>query len=290
MNKIGFIGLGTMGAPMAHNLLRAGFDVTVHNRTRDREIPLEQAGAKRAATPAEAAAGAEVVVTIVADTPDVEAVLFGPHGVAGASKPNTVVVDMSTISPDATREFGKRLAERGIAFVDAPVSGGSEGAQKGTLTIMCGGEAADVQRVTPVLEAMGSKITHVGGTGSGQLTKAVNQIVIAGYFLAVAEGMTFGMKAGLDMDKVLEAISAGMSRSAVLEMRARNMIDDTYPLGFKLSLHLKDLRIALEQAQRDGTDLRLARMVADMEAALEGIHGDEDMSVIASDVRKRSGL
>ena len=288
--KVGFVGLGTMGAPMAHNLLRAGFDVTVHNRTRDREIPLEEAGATRAATPADAARDADVVVTIVSDTPDVEAVLFGDDGIASTARDGCVVIDMSTISADATRGFGARLAERGIALVDAPVSGGSEGAQKGTLTIMCGGDSSDVERVRGVLDAMGAKITHIGPLGSGQLTKAVNQIVIAGYFLALAEGMTFGMKAGLDMDKVLEAISAGMCRSAVLDMRARNMIDDTYPLGFKLSLHLKDLGIALEQAKRDGTDLRLATMVADMEERLAASHGDEDMSVIATDVRRRSGI
>jgi 3-hydroxyisobutyrate dehydrogenase len=279
-----------MGAPMARNVLSAGHEVTVHNRTRSREEPLAAAGASRGSSPAEAAAGAEVVVTIVSDTPDVEAVLFGADGVASAAAPGTVVVDMSTISADATREFGERLAAKDVRLVDAPVSGGSEGADKGTLTIMCGGDAADVDRVRPVLESMGAKITHVGPLGSGQLTKAVNQVIIAGYFQALAEGMVLGIASGLDMDRVLEAISAGMCRSAVLDMRSRNMIEGTYPLGFKLSLHLKDLGIALEAARRAGAELPLAEMVRDTERRLVDAHGDEDMSVLATEVRRRAGL
>jgi len=279
-----------MGAPMARNLLRAGFDVTVHNRTRAKEESLASAGAKRAATPAEAATEADIVVTIVSDTPDVEAVLFGDHGVAGGAKPGTLVCDMSTISPDTTRDFGARLREGSISMIDAPVSGGSEGAEKGTLTIMCGGEAADVERAQPVLDAMGSKVTHIGPLGSGQLAKAANQIMIAGYFEAVAEGLVFAIKAGLDTGKVLEAISAGMARSAVLEMRAQNMVANTYPLGFKLSLHLKDLHVALETARRNGVDLPLAEMVKEIEEKLAADHGDEDVSAIAIEARRRAGL
>ncbi len=288
--RIAFIGLGTMGAPMARNLLDADLDVTVHNRTREREEPLAAAGAHRAATPAEAATQADIVVTIVSDTPDVAAVLFGPDGVANTAKPGTVVVDMSTISADATRDIGARLDERGVHLVDAPVSGGSEGAEKGTLTIMCGGDADDVERVRPFLEAMGSKITHVGPLGSGQLTKAVNQVIIAGYFLALAEGLVLGMKSGLDMDKVIEAISAGMCRSAVLDMRAGNMIAGAYPLGFKLSLHHKDLKIALDAAERAGADLPLAQLVLAIENGLLPERGDEDLSVIAAAIRQRAGL
>jgi len=288
--KVAFIGLGTMGTPMARNLLNAGFEVTVHNRTRQKEEPLAAAGAKRADGPAEAARDADVVVTIVSDTPDVEQVLFGEDGVAAGARPGTLVCDMSTISADATRDYGVRLAELGIGMIDAPVSGGSEGAEKGTLTIMCGGEAADVERARPVLQALGSKITHIGPLGSGQLTKAVNQIMIAGYFEAVAEGLVFAMKAGLDTGKVLEAISAGMARSAVLEMRASNILNDTYPLGFKLSLHLKDLGIALETAKRNGVDLPVAEMVRKIEEKLAGEHGDEDVSAIAVELRRRARL
>jgi 3-hydroxyisobutyrate dehydrogenase len=288
--KVGFVGLGTMGAPMAHNVLKAGFDVTVHNRTRKKEEPLVAAGAKRAATPAAVAGEADIVVTIVSDTPDVEAVLFGEDGVAAGARSGTLVCDMSTISADATREFGARLKERSLAMIDAPVSGGSEGAEKGTLTIMCGGEATDVDRARPILEAMGSKITHIGPLGAGQLTKAVNQIMIGGYFEAVAEGLVFAVKAGLDTGKVLEAISAGMARSAVLEMRASNILNDTYPLGFKLSLHLKDLGIALETAKRNGVELPLAEKVKEIEERLVGEHGDEDVSAIAVELRRQAGL
>ena len=288
--RVGFVGLGTMGAPMARNVLRAGHELTVHNRTRRTEEPLAELGAARAATPAEAAANADVVITIVSDTPDVEAVLFGDEGIARAARSGTVVVDMSTISADATRGFGERLGTSGVRLVDAPVSGGSEGAEKGTLTIMCGGEAADVDFVHPVLESMGAKITHVGPLGSGQLTKAVNQVIIAGYSQALAEGMVLAMASGLDTDKVIEAISAGMCRSAVLDMRARNMIDDTYPLGFKLSLHLKDLGIALDAAHRAGAELPLAEMVRDIEQRLVATRGDEDMSVLATELRRKAGL
>ncbi len=288
--RIGFIGLGTMGAHMARNLLSAGFDVTVHNRTRIREEPLAEAGARRAATPSEAARDADVVVTIVSDTPDVEHVLFGNNGVAESARAGTTVVDMSTISPDATRSFGERLAAKDIGFVDAPVSGGSEGAEEGTLTIMAGGDAEDIERARPVLEALGSKVTHIGPLGSGQLTKAVNQVIIAGYFQALAEGMVLGLKSGLDREKVIEALSAGMSRSAVLEMRSGNMLRDEYPLGFKLSLHLKDLKIALDAARSAGVELPLAEMVREIEERIVGARGDEDLSVVASVVRRNAGM
>jgi 3-hydroxyisobutyrate dehydrogenase len=280
--QIGFIGLGTMGAPMARNLLSAGFSVTVWNRTPGRAEALVSAGAKAAASPGAAAAEADVVVIIVSDTPDVEHVLFGPDGVASAARAGTVVVDMSTISPDAERSFGARLAEVSVRLVDAPVSGGSEGAEQATLTIMVGGSGEDVERVRPVLAAMGSKITHVGGLGAGQATKAVNQVIVGGFYLAVAEGMVLGLKSGLDMDKVLEAIGAGACRSWVLENRARNMLDDRYPLGFRLALHLKDERIALDAARQVGVELPLSSMVAAMEAALvDHGYGDEDVSAIA---------
>jgi 3-hydroxyisobutyrate dehydrogenase len=268
-----------MGAPMARNLIDAGFDVTVHNRTRSKE----EGFSKRAETPAEAARDADVVITIVSDTPDVEHVLFGDEGVVHGLRDDALVVDMSTISAEATKGFNEQLGGR---LVDAPVSGGSEGAEKGTLTIMCGGEAEHVERVRPVLEVLGSKVTHIGPSGSGQLTKAVNQIIIAGYFLAVAEGMVFGMKSSLDMTKVLEAISAGMARSAVLEMRARNMLENHYPLGFKLALHLKDLGIALES----GLDLPVAKLAREIEERLAPDHGEEDVSALAVEIRRRAGL
>lgn len=288
--KVGFIGLGTMGAPMARNLITAGFELTVHNRTRSREEPLAAEGAERAATPAEAASDADVVVTIVSDTTDVEEVLFGDDGVASGAGPGSVVCDMSTISAEATRSFGSRLATHDVHMIDAPVSGGPEGAEAGTLAIMVGGDAEDVKRAMPVLECLGGKVTYVGPLGAGQLTKAVNQIIVGGYMLACAEAMTFGLKAGLDMDKVLEAISSGMSRSAILEMRAPNMLRDDYPLGFKLALHLKDLGIVTATARTLGVDVPLTEMVRAIEEKLLAERGDEDMSAIAVELRRRAGL
>lgn len=280
--KIGFIGLGTMGSPMAINLVRAGFDVTVHNRTSSRVDALVQSGATSALTPAGAAQNADVVITIVSDTPDVESVIFGPDGVGQTVRAGAVVVDMSTISPSATREFGERLQGQGVDFVDAPVSGGSEGAINATLTIMAGGTPQAVERVMPVLQVLGSRVTHMGPLGSGQATKAVNQVIGAGVYLAVAEGMALGMASGLDMDLVLAAVGAGASRSWILENRGRNMVDSNFPLGFRMALHRKDLSIALESARSVGLDLQLARMVADVEDALisQGC-GDEDLSAVA---------
>ncbi len=279
-----------MGAPMARNLLRAGFDLTVHNRTREREEPLAAEGATRAPDPAGAASGADVVITIVADTPDVEEVLLGPRGVAEGAGEGTVVVEMSTISPGATRSFGERLADRGIRLVDAPVSGGSEGAERGTLTIMAGGAAEDVEKAHPALEAMGSTITRVGELGAGQATKAVNQVIVGGTYLAVAEGIALGTKLGLDMDRVLEAIGAGACRSWVLEHRSGNMLADDYPLGFRLALHLKDLRIALEEARTADVELPGATLLERLERDLvEAGYGDEDVSAIARALKPGPG-
>jgi 3-hydroxyisobutyrate dehydrogenase len=205
--------MGTMGAAMAANVARAGFPLTVWNRTAGRAAAPLEAGATEATTPRDVAAACEVVVICVSDTPDVEAVLFGPDGVAAGLAPGSLVIDCSTISPAATRGFAARLSERGVALVDAPVSGGSEGAQKGTLTIMVGGETADVERARPVLEAMGKSITHMGPSGSGQATKAVNQVILCGTYLGVAEGLVLAMKAGLDAEKVVTALSGGAARS-----------------------------------------------------------------------------
>lgn len=280
--RIGWIGLGAMGAPMAANLVRAGYEVVVHNRTPDRQEPLRQMGAAVAASPAEAATGAGVVVTMVSDTPDVEQVLFGPHGAVDAMSEGSVVVDMSTIDPEATRTFASKARERGSGYVDAPVSGGTEGAEAGTLSIMCGGEEPDVAKVMPVLETLGGRITHIGASGSGQMAKAINQVIIAGTFMAVGEGIALGTAAGLDMDKVIEALSGGAAASWVLANRSRRMIAQQYPLGFKVSLHRKDLRIALAAAETAGLDLRVAKLVADTEDRLiaTGL-GDEDMSAVA---------
>jgi 3-hydroxyisobutyrate dehydrogenase len=276
---------------MALNLLRAGHGVTVHNRTRDREIPLAEAGASRAETPAVAAQATDIVITCVSDTPDVEQVILGDNGIIHGARPGTVVVDMSTISPTMTRQIADALAEKNITMVDAPVSGGSEGAQKGTLSIMVGGDAEAVARVQPVLEAMGKTITHVGSIGSGQITKAINQIIVAGTYWSVAEGMALGMKAGLDMDKVVQAVGGGAAGSWGLTNRSGNMINNDYPLGFRVRLHRKDLVIALEAARELGVTIPMAAFVEQIESGLmaQGF-GDEDVSAIARSVRQQSAL
>jgi 3-hydroxyisobutyrate dehydrogenase len=289
--KVAFIGMGTMGAPMALNLLKAGHGVIVHNRTRDREVPIAEAGAERADSPAAAAEAAEVVITCVSDTADVEQVILGENGVMAGARPGTVVVDMSTISPTVTRAIAATLAEKAIAMVDAPVSGGSEGAKNGTLSIMVGGNQADVAKVTPVLKAMGKTITHIGPIGSGQLTKAINQIIVAGTYWSVAEGMALGLKAGLDMDKVVQAVGGGAAGSWGLTNRSGNMIDNTYPLGFRVRLHRKDLVIALEAARELGVTIPMAAFVEQIESGLmaQG-YGDEDVSAIARNVRQQSAI
>lgn len=289
--KVAFIGMGTMGVPMALNIMNAGNQVIVHNRTREREEPLAEKGAGRAASPAEAAGDADVVITCLSDTPDVEAIILGDNGVIHGAKPGTIVIDMSTISPSATKRMAEKLSERNISMIDAPVSGGSEGAEKGTLSIMVGGETDDVDKTRPILEAMGKTITHVGPIGSGQLTKAINQVIIAGTYWGVAEGLGLGMKAGLNMEKVIQAVGGGAAGSWALTNRSANMIDNSYPLGFRVKLHRKDLIIALEVARELGVTLPVAAFVEQVETGLISRgHEDEDISAIARTVREQSAI
>jgi 3-hydroxyisobutyrate dehydrogenase len=290
--NLGFIGLGTLGAPMVQNLLRSGYSVTIHNRTRDREAPLIAQGAIGAASPADVAAASDVVITCVSDTPDVESVILdADRGVIAGAKPGLIVIDMSTISPIATRAIAAALAACQVQMLDAPVSGGSEGAQKATLSIMVGGEESVLEIVRPILATLGKTITHLGPIGSGQLTKAINQIIIAGTYLGVAEGMALGLKAGLNMDRVVEAVGGGAAGSWGLTHRSANMIHNDYPLGFRLRLHHKDLKIALEAARELGVSLPIAAQMDQMETGLiaRGF-GDEDVSAIARCIREQSGL
>jgi len=289
--RVGFCGMGTMGAAMAANVARAGFPLTVWNRTPGKAALPVSLGATEAATPRELAAAVDVVVVCVSDTPDVAAVLFGADGVEASARPGLLVIDCSTIAPGETREFAAALAAKGAAFVDAPVSGGSEGAQKGTLTIMVGGEEAAFESAKPVLEAMGKTITHFGPVGSGQIVKACNQVILAGTYLGVAEGMVLAMKAGLDARKVAEALSGGAARSWVLENRAGRMIDDEYPLGFRIALHLKDVLIALGLAREVGAALPVTALASQIEAGLvaQG-HGDDDNAALARAIRSWSGM
>jgi 3-hydroxyisobutyrate dehydrogenase len=285
--NVGFIGLGSMGSLMAKNLLEAGLSVVVHNRTRDKERPLVELGATSSETPASLGAEADIVITMVSDTKDVEQVLFGANGLATGLRPGSLVVDMSTISALETERFAEKLMKAEIGLIDAPVSGGTEGAKSGKLTIFVGGSKDDFDRARPVLEQLGTTITHFGPIGSGQTAKAVNQTIIASTFLGVAEGIALAKSAGLDANMAIDAISKGLASSWILENRGPRMIDGTYPLGFKLALHRKDLRIALEQAATLDLDLPGAQLVAALEDNLMDAFGDQDMSSIYEAVRPK---
>jgi 3-hydroxyisobutyrate dehydrogenase len=291
MERIGVVGLGTMGGAMAANLARAGFRVAAWNRTAGRTDRLEELGVTLAASPAALAADVDIVLVCVSDTPDVEAVLFGAGGVAEGAARGTLVIDCSTIDPAASHGFAARLAAQGIAFVDAPVTGGSEGAQNATLAILVGGDPAHVERARPVLAAIGRTITHFGPVGAGQAAKAVNQVILAGTYLAVAEGLVLALKAGLDPEQVVAALSTGAAQSWVLANRSGRMLANDYPPGFRVALHLKDLGIALSMARETGAALPVAALAAQLEAGLvaQG-HADDDMSALARSIRSLSGL
>ncbi len=283
---VGVVGLGTMGAPMARHLLAAGHEVRVWNRTSSREEPLAALGAARAASPAAAAAGADAVLTCVSDDPDLEQVVLGPDGIASTLPAGAVLVDCSTVSPTIARRLAAALAEGGRLFVDAPVSGGSEGAERGTLTVFLGGSDEAVARARPVVEAFGQRITHLGAAGAGQAAKAVNQIILAGTYAGVAEGLVYAERAGLPLAELVEALGAGAADSWVLRNRSANMIGATYPLGFRVALHWKDIKIGLAEADAAGLELEITRAVAAWEERLvDAGFGDEDVSNVARHVR-----
>ncbi len=280
--RIAWIGLGTMGAAMAAHLVRAGHGVVVQNRTKGREDSLVALGAQWADTPAEAAAGAEIVFTCVSDSPDVERVVLGAGGAAERMAPGSVLVDCSTISPATTRTLASELAARGIGAVDAPVSGGSEGARNGTLTTFVGGEPEHVALALPALEAFCRTITHLGPAGAGQAAKAVNQVLIAGTYATLGEALVLGQKEGLPMEALVAALSSGAAQSWVLQNRSQNVIDDDYPLGFRVELHLKDLRIALDEAAALGVPMAITNLIAAQEQGLvDAGLGSEDVSNLA---------
>ncbi len=290
--KLAVLGLGTMGAPMAENLVKAGFEVTVHNRTRSREEPLEQLGAARAKSPAEAVVDARIVLSCVSDTPDVESILLDPEqGAITTLEPGSLVIDCSSIEPEATRRIARQFREKDIGFVDAPVSGGSEGAIHGTLTVMCGGSEEDYERAQPLLQVIGSRVTRIGPVGCGQIAKMANQVVITGTFMALAEALTLAYRAGADPGRVVEAIGGGVAGSWILDNRSQKMLNDDYPLGFRLRLHRKDLGIALATARDVKVPAPIASLVATIEDSLiaQG-YGDEDMSNLARFVRRGAGI
>jgi 3-hydroxyisobutyrate dehydrogenase len=250
---IGFIGLGIMGRGMARNLLKAGFPLVVWNRTASRMEPLVESGALNASSPADLARQCNIIITCVSDTPDVEAVILGENGVIHGAKPGSLVIDTSTISPAVTQQIAGQLAEKGVHMLDAPISGGSEGAAKGTLSIMVGGEEADFQRALPVLQAMGQRITLVGGHGAGQTVKLMNQILVVGNALAMSEAFMFGQAAGVNLDKALEAVEAGAAGSWMLSNRGPQILARDWRPGFTIDLQQKDLRLVLAAADDVGS-------------------------------------
>ncbi len=291
MERIGFLGLGTMGAAMAGHLARSGRTVTIWNRSPGRAAELVALGAVEAGSPAKVAAASDVTVVCVSDTPDVEAVLFGPEGVAEGARAGSLVIDCSTIAPGATRDMAARLAAIGVDFVDAPVSGGSEGAQKATLTIFVGADPAVFERAHPILEVIGRTITHVGPIGNGQAVKAVNQVILAGTYLGVAEGIVLAIKAGLDVEQVIGALGGGAAQSWVLANRSGRILANDYPLGFKVELHLKDLGIALALARETGAELPVTELCAEIERGLvAGGHADDDISAVGRRIRALADL
>lgn len=250
--RVGFAGLGIMGAAMARNIHAAGFDLTVWNRTASRTEPLVAEGARAAATPKELAQASDIVFICVSDTPDVEGLLFGTddgEGIAAGLSEGSLVVDNSTVNPDATKAWAAKLAERGIGFVDAPVSGGSEGAAQGTLSIMVGGDDANVERARPFLEAMGSVITHIGPVGDGQTCKLANQILVVVNMLAVSEALIFAKAGGLDLEKTIAAVEGGAAGSWMLSKRGPQVVERDWRPGFRMDLQQKDLRLVLEAAE-----------------------------------------
>ena len=288
--RVGCIGLGVMGRPMALNLLRAGHAVTVHARRAAAMEPLVEHGATPAATPAALAAGCEAVITMVTGTADVEAVLLGAEGVVQGARRGTVVIDMSTIDPGATRTMAAALAGRGIDMLDAPVSGGPHGAREGSLSIMVGGDADVLARVRPVLDCLGSAVRHIGGHGAGQTTKACNQLLLLVTAQGVAEALVLARRAGLDPGRVREALLGGMASSSVLDFFGDRMVRRDFAAGIETRLYHKDLDIVLRLAHELGVALPAAALTMQ---SINGLHGQgrgrEDLSAVITLVEQLAG-
>ena len=284
---VAFLGMGIMGSRMARNLRAAGFDVTVWNRTASRA---EEVGQPIADTPRAAAENADVVITMVVDSPEVEAVLFGEDGAAAALHEGALVIDMSTIAPSAVKRIAERLAGDGIGFVDAPVTGSKPRAEDGTLTIMAGGSEADFTRAKPLFEAMGQLIVHCGPSGHGQMVKLLNNALAATNAAALAQAIDAAERYGLDTDRMLEVMGAGSAKSTMLDLKARPMLERDYEPLFKLEHMLKDVRHCLAEAEALGQPLGLVRDAEALyaEAAREGL-GEQDFAAVAEIARRPSG-
>lgn len=289
--RIGFIGLGVMGRPMARNLLGAGFDLVVHSRSPGPVEELVAAGAARADGPSAVAANAGVIVTMLPDTPDVELVLFGEGGVHDSVRAGSLVVDMSTIRPSGAREFAARLAEREVAMLDAPVSGGERGAIEASLTIMAGGPDAAFARAVPILDALGKRVTHVGPSGAGQIAKACNQLIVGATIQAVAEALVLAAKAGVDPATVREALLGGFAGSKVLLAHGRRMLTGDFAPGFRAALHRKDAAIVLETARESGSPVPSFEVVAAaLETLVERGRGELDHAALVTLLEDAAGV
>jgi 2-hydroxy-3-oxopropionate reductase len=289
VTSIGFIGLGIMGKPMARNLIRAGFSLTVHNRSRPAVDELAREGAQVAESPADLASSCDVVITMLPDTPDVEAVLLGSTGVLAHARPGALVIDMSTISPDVARSLGHEARSRGLKFLDAPVSGGEAGAKAGTLSIMVGGAPEDVDDARPVLAALGSTIARVGPGGAGQTVKAANQVMVAGVIALVSEAIVLLRASGIDTTEAFRVLGGGLAGSAVLRTKAEAMVHGDFSPGFRVDLHRKDLRIALEAARRLGVATPVSAVVDQLLLAVSAAgKGDLDHGALLTVIEQLS--
>lgn len=287
MAELGFIGLGIMGKPMAGHLVKAGHSVQVCDLVEESVMHLCSLGANRCACCKEVAQKSKIIFIIVPDTPDVEAVLFGPEGLAGGLKPGSIVVDMSSISPIATKDFAKRLAAMGVEMLDAPVSGGQVGAENATLSIMVGGKVEVFNQIKPYFDLMGKNVVHIGGNGDGQTCKVANQIVVALTLEGVAEALLFASKAGADPMKVRAALLGGFAQSRILEIHGERMIKRTFNPGFRVRLHQKDLNIALQSARSMGLSLPNTATAQELFNALAAQGGSElDHSSIVTVLEK----
>jgi 3-hydroxyisobutyrate dehydrogenase len=291
MERIGYIGLGIMGRGMAHNILRAGFPLTVWNRSPERMSGLIEAGATAGDSPADVAAKSDIIFICVSDTPDVEQVILGENGVIHGAKEGALVIDTSTISPKATREIADQLDDWGISMLDAPVSGGSEGAEKGTLSIMVGGEEASFSRAKPIFEAIGKTITHMGPNGSGQATKLVNQILCVANMLAASEALLLAQASGLDLTKTLQAVGGGAGGSWMLVNRGPQVAARDFRPGFTIDLQQKDLRLVLEAADELGLPLSLTSTIHGYYNVLQrqGL-GDDGNHALVKALEQLSGI
>ena len=287
--RIGFVGLGIMGRPMALNLINAGYSLRVYNRTADKCRPLTEAGARAAGSAREAAEDSDIVITIVSDTPDVEAVLFGPSGVYGGLGPGAVLIEMSTISPKATVDFAGRLAAKGCDMLDAPVTGGEKGAIEGTLTIMAGGKREVFDRLLPVFQAMGKNVAYVGPSGSGQKTKLVNQIICACNIVSMAEGLRFAELSGLDLDTTFKVVSSGSAGSWILSNLGAKILQNDFAPGFLIRLQQKDLRLVRESIHELGDEFHATDLAYSLftEALARGL-GDQGTQGLINLYRKQN--